>query len=115
MAPHNRPEVESTKKVYIYGDTDSETNFSTSNEAVSMVDDEASDEELHFDSCFESGNLLSATRLYRVQLDKEASHGTIRSENDRPWVVEHEYDLQMHPDLKTNGNTQVNLCTVAID
>ncbi|KAJ8613118.1 hypothetical protein CTAYLR_004801 [Chrysophaeum taylorii] len=95
MAPSQRPEVECSKRVYTYGDP---LPLEQPNET----------DELRFDSCFESGNLLSATRLFRTEgVNKETLPTASRQVHDRiPWVVDHEYDLQMHPDLKTSGNTQ---------
>lgn len=89
MAPANRPYVVRSTRVYTYGvDDDDDT-------TARCADD------LRFTACFESGNLLSATRLFRSCPIDEA-HATV----DVPLVVDHEYDLQMHPDLKTVGNTQ---------
>ena len=133
MAPENRPAIITAHRLYTYGDDlELQLQAKTEEEDIALkndhhpreavVDEEASrsvkkvsddiasnnetDEEsvvpaptLIFDAIFESGNLLSATRVYRQEEDQ-------RKEHDPPWIVDHEYDLQMHPDLKTAGNTQ---------
>lgn len=98
MAPYNRPQIERTKTVYKYGDV-------IESKLPTMKHDMASqqDEELHFDSRFESGNLLSSTRLYRADVAKESTYGAARLPIDCPWVVDYEYNLQMHPDLRTSA------------
>ncbi|KAJ1454709.1 hypothetical protein M885DRAFT_521293 [Pelagophyceae sp. CCMP2097] len=106
MAPANRPEVLRAERVFSYSGFPPEAPAAPAAAAPAPAAEFSADEpDLSFDSCFESGNLLSATRIYRSS-DEAFKPPPGGKECAVPWVVSSEYDLQMHPDVHSRGNTQ---------